>query len=115
MESERSWVSHTRRQTFPLVFILSSPMCVVYILKSLKDERYYVGSTINLDRRLRQHNAGQQAVTRYRRPLPLVNIEKCPDEAAARRREHEIKKQKSRRYLETLVDGGMGILKDPGD
>lgn len=95
--------------------MISFLMCIVYILKSLKDGRYYVGSTIDLERRLRQHNAGQQAATRYRRPLQLIYAEKCPDEAAARRREYEIKKQKSRRYLETLIEDGRGILNDPGD
>ncbi|MBW9092701.1 GIY-YIG nuclease family protein [Microbacterium jejuense] len=47
-------------------------MGYVYILRCA-DGTYYVGSTIDLDRRLDQHNAGEGAAyTRRRRPVELV-------------------------------------------
>ncbi len=80
-------------------------MYFVYILQSLKDGRYYIGSTDDMARRLREHNSGQQAATRYRTPLRVVYIERFPDRKAARRRELYIKAQKSRRYIEKLITG----------
>lgn len=47
-------------------------MGYVYILKSLKDKNKYIGSTINLEKRLKLHNQGQVQSTRNRRPLVLV-------------------------------------------
>jgi putative endonuclease len=37
----------------------------VYILKSLKDGRYYIGSTSDVMARLKFHNSGLQRSTRY--------------------------------------------------
>ncbi len=46
-------------------------MWYVYILRSAKDKKLYVGSTDDLRRRLREHEAGQCKSTAYRRPLEL--------------------------------------------
>jgi predicted GIY-YIG superfamily endonuclease len=57
----------------------------VYILECI-DGSYYVGSTRNLDERIRQHQAGEGAVyTRRRRPVRLVFVQEFQriDEAYA--------------------------------
>ena len=41
----------------------------VYILRSQKDGRRYIGSTNNVGRRLSQHNSGKVQSTKYRRPF----------------------------------------------
>ena len=46
-------------------------MPFVYVLKSLKDGKQYIGSTINLEQRLKRHNAGYVTSTKYRRPMVL--------------------------------------------
>ena len=47
----------------------------VYILQSLKDGRYYIGETANVDERLTFHNAGRQRSTWNRIPFRLVYSE----------------------------------------
>ncbi|MFA5021739.1 MAG: GIY-YIG nuclease family protein [Patescibacteria group bacterium] len=44
-------------------------MFYVYILKSLTDNKLYIGYSNNLQRRLKEHNSGKNLSTEYRRPL----------------------------------------------
>mgnify|MGYP002374200562 FL=1 len=46
-------------------------MFFVYILKSLKDYRYYYGSTENLESRIEHHNKGKVKSTKHRKPFIL--------------------------------------------
>ena len=75
----------------------------VYILKSARNGRYYVGYTTNIDRRVATHNAGGVRATRYLRPWALVYTEEHPDATAARKRERYLKRLKSRIALEVLI------------
>jgi putative endonuclease len=75
----------------------------VYILKSLKDGSYYVGSTNNLEDRFKRHNEGRVAYTKPRRPWKLVYSEEHPDRSSAARRENEIKAHKRSAFIETLI------------
>lgn len=52
-------------------------MAYVYLLKSVKDGKRYIGSTTDLKRRLQQHNSGQVHSTKYRRPLILLGYQLC--------------------------------------
>ncbi|MFW6020164.1 MAG: GIY-YIG nuclease family protein [Bacteroidales bacterium] len=52
----------------------------VYILKSLKDHKYYIGYTTNVEKRLDFHNAGRQRSTKNRTPFKLVYTEHFEDE-----------------------------------
>ena len=47
-------------------------MFQVYILKSLKNGRFYTGSTTNLERRLEEHNQTGNGYTKLTRPFILV-------------------------------------------
>ena len=47
----------------------------VYVLKSQKDDKLYIGKTKNLKERLRQHCKGQVRATKGRRPVKLVYYE----------------------------------------
>ncbi len=62
-----------------------------YILKSLKDNNLYIGSTTDLKRRFAQHNYGLVKSTKPRRPFKLVYYEAYAAEEDARRREHNLK------------------------
>jgi putative endonuclease len=77
---------------------------VVYILYSEKCDKYYVGHTDDIQRRLDEHNSGRGGkFTKNCRPLILKYTEILPDKKAAVIRELEIKKRKDRNYLERLI------------
>jgi len=75
----------------------------VYILQSLKDGSYYIGSINNLEDRIERHNQGRSQYTRAKRPWKLVYSEERPDRSSAVRRENQIKNRKSKDFIETLV------------
>jgi putative endonuclease len=80
-------------------------MYYVYILKSLKDGKYYIGSTSNLENRLSFHNAGRQRSTRYRTPFILVYTEAFSDKHTAEKREKQIKSYKGGDAFRKLHEG----------
>ncbi len=47
-------------------------MYYVYILKSLKDESLYFGSTENLKKRLDEHNTGKSIYSATKKPYTLI-------------------------------------------
>ena len=75
----------------------------VYILQSLKDGSYYVGSTQDLDERINRHNGGRSKYTKTKRPWKLVYSEEFPGRSAAAIREQQIKKRKSLSYIDNLI------------
>lgn len=68
-------------------------MYFVYILECA-DTTLYVGSTNNLEKRLREHNELKSGAhyTKIRRPVILKYTEELPGLSEARKREAEIKK-----------------------
>lgn len=77
----------------------------VYILYSKSIEGYYVGQTKNLEDRLRRHNNSGSKSTKKANDRIVVYKELHPTHSAAVQRELEIKPQKSRRYIEELING----------
>ncbi|MFH0887809.1 MAG: GIY-YIG nuclease family protein [Planctomycetota bacterium] len=76
----------------------------VYILKSLKDNSFYIGQTRNLEERLQRHNTGRSRFTRDKNPWIIVYSEKFPTQQEALKKETEIKNKKSRKYIEYLIN-----------
>lgn len=66
-------------------------MPFAYIIRSLKDQKYYIGSAIDLDKRLSEHNRGQTKSTRHRRPFTLIWFEEYSSLKDARREEKSSK------------------------
>ena len=62
-------------------------MAFVYILQSEATQRFYVGSTGDLSRRLQEHARGHSLATRGRGPWKLVHQEPFASLLEARRRE----------------------------
>ncbi len=77
----------------------------VYILKSLKDGKYYIGSTKDVNARLNYHNAGKQRSTKHRIPFVLMHHEQHADKKSALAREKQIKSYKGGEAFKKLVDG----------
>jgi putative endonuclease len=75
----------------------------VYILYSEKLDRYYLGHSEDSVTRLAQHNSGMSSFTSAASDWVLLYQEEYPTREAAHKREQEIKKKKSRKYLEWLI------------
>jgi putative endonuclease len=73
---------------------------VVYILQSLKTNRYYCGQTQNLSERLKRHNTGRNKSTRPERPWNLVWKAEVADRSEAVLLETKIKKRGIQRFLD---------------
>lgn len=65
----------------------------VYIVRCA-DDSLYTGITIDVTRRINEHNNDNSKGARYtraRRPVELLYQENCQDRSAASQREHQIK------------------------
>ena len=74
-------------------------MYYVYVLKSEKDRKNYVGFTKNLKLRFEQHERGLVVSTKNRRPLKLIYCEVCLNEQDARQREKYFKTGVGKRFV----------------
>lgn len=84
----------------------------IYILKSDKTGKYYIGSSDNPERRLEtQHNIGFVRSTRSGIPWKLVFKQEYIDLQTARKVEYKIKKLKSRIIIEKIITENFCKLK----
>ena len=79
-----------------------------YIIYSQKLDKYYVGACIDLQRRLYEHNIGHSKFTSLGLPWILKYTEPFETLPLAKKRELEIKKKKSRIYIEKLIGSSAG-------
>jgi len=66
-------------------------MYYLYILRSISKSFIYVGTTRDLNRRLRDHNLGRNKSTQAYRPFVLAHIESFEILSDARKREWSLK------------------------
>lgn len=88
-------------------------MPYVYLLKSFKDNKNYIGSTINLNRRLKQHYNGKVISTKHRRPLKLIGYEYFLTIKEASLFEKRYKR--SHDWLSRKIKSGKFLLIDNGE
>ena len=80
-------------------------MYYVYVLRSLKDNRHYIGYTQNLSKRLAEHNRGKSISVRNRGPFKLIYKEAVASELEALHRERKIKSYKGGEAFKKLING----------
>jgi len=78
-------------------------MHYVYVLKSKKDNKKYVGYTKNLKLRFERHNKGSVASTENRRPLKLIYYEACINQQDATKREKYLKTIYGKRFIKSRL------------
>ena len=59
----------------------------LFLQFAIKDNKYYIGFTSNLEERMIEHAKGLVPSTNYRRPFTLVYYEVCFDKASSIKRE----------------------------
>lgn len=74
-------------------------MHFLYILHSLKDGNFYTGITSDLERRVKEHEAGKNFSTAPRRPLMLIYYEAYLLKEDAEARERYLKTSMGRRVI----------------
>ena len=79
-------------------------MYSTYILWSEKLQKYYIGHTDNLSRRITEHNTGESKYIKLGKPWTLMCHEEFTTKVEAIRREQEIKNRKSKKYIETIIN-----------
>ena len=80
----------------------------IYILYSDKLDKYYTGYTSDICKRLESHNLGFSKFTSIGVPWRLLYYEEYTSKREAIIREIEIKKKKSRRYIEEIIRSAGG-------
>jgi putative endonuclease len=82
-------------------------MYFVYVLKSLKDGKFYTGFTKDLMKRLSEHNEGVTESTKNRRPFELIYYEACRNRTDALRRERYLKTTYGKHYLRNRLSNDL--------
>lgn len=80
-------------------------MYYVYVLKSLRNGRFYTGSTNNLQRRIAEHNSGKSKYTKLTKPFQLIRTETYLTRKDAVRREMKLKSGQGRQWLKQKYIG----------
>jgi putative endonuclease len=75
-----------------------------YIIQSLSDGTCYVGSTQNVEDRLKRHNQGRSQYTKTKRPWQFVYDEGFTSKSDAIKRENEKKRRKSKTFIESSIN-----------
>ena len=80
-------------------------MWFAYAIRSVKDGWLYIGMASDVERRVKDHNAGYNRSTKSRRPFELVYVEQCGSRVDARAREKSLKSGIGREFLKKVAVG----------
>ena len=83
--------------------VRDNQMFYVYVLQSIKDKRFYTGSTIDLRKRFSEHQNKQVYSTKGRGPFILIYYEARLDIKDARVREKYLKTGMGKRYIKNRL------------
>ena len=85
-------------------------MYYVYAIKSLQRKYTYVGLTNDIERRIGQHNNGQNRSTKAYRPFVLIHVEEFSTRLEAREREKYSKSGIGKEFLKDQINRGDGEI-----
>ena len=92
--------SHART---PLDYFAMDHFWYVYVLRSAKDQKFYIGSTNDLQRRVKEHQQGKNVSTAKRLPMELLYFEGHRSKEDAIRREKYFKTTKGKVTLRQML------------
>ena len=75
----------------------------VYILKSDRDGKYYIGSSKDPIKRLGEHNSGKTKSLKNRLPMKLIFSQPFKNGKEAKFVEYKLKKHKSKTIIEKIL------------
>lgn len=78
-------------------------MYFVYIIRSLKNNKCYIGYTNNLERRIKEHNHNNTRSLINKGPFVLIYSEKYNNVTEAKKREKQIKSYKGGNAFKKLI------------
>ena len=84
--------------------VAGPPMYIVYVLESDSTGRRYVGQTVDLIRRYREHAGGASSSTRSRGPWMVIHTEYFTSRREAVARERYLKSLKSRAAIDRIIN-----------
>ena len=87
-------------------------MYYVYILKSLKDHKLYIGYSINYKQRIKEHNNGRVSITKNRKPFKLIYYEACLNKTDAIKRENQLKTGFGKGYINRRLSAYLNNKRD---
>ncbi|HKI78523.1 MAG TPA: GIY-YIG nuclease family protein [Ignavibacteriaceae bacterium] len=74
-------------------------MYFTYIIESIKSGKWYYGHSDDVERRLKEHNSGQNKSTRNKGPWELIFLRYFDTKIEANRFELKLKKLKNKKYI----------------
>ncbi|MBL7838157.1 MAG: GIY-YIG nuclease family protein [Bacteroidetes bacterium] len=77
-------------------------MYCVYILFSEAYDRFYVGHTNSIERRIEEHNSGRNKSTSPYLPWRLIGVIKKPDKSSAVELEFKLRNLSKKRKIEFI-------------
>lgn len=77
----------------------------VYILL-LENGQYYVGSTTNLQRRIKEHQGKYKAGTKYQDIIKVAFYQEFDSYSEARKIENRLKRYKNKKIIEKIISDG---------
>ncbi len=80
-------------------------MYFIYIIYSERADKYYIGQTDNVEKRLLEHNSVHKGFTSQAEDWILKFYEEFNTRQEALKREKQIKSWKSRKLIEKLIKG----------
>ena len=87
-------------------FFYFGEMFYCYILYSGKLDKYYIGSTSNLEGRIQRHHTSNKGFISTGKPWTIKYFESFETKTQAIQREFQIKRWKDRQKLEDLISVG---------